>query len=89
MIKHRDFFCPGAAWKRMLVHAVVKHEEELAEFERQGIELVPLERVLEALCPPTRPAFTTSAGTDIADLIDYYGRARQLSVDDETEDDQE
>ena len=70
----------------MLVHAVVKHEEELAEFKRQGIELVPLERVLEALCPPTRPAFTASAGTDIAGLIEYYRRVRQLPVDDETED---
>jgi hypothetical protein len=51
--------------------------------------VVPLERVLEALCPPTRPAFTASAGTDIADLIDYYGRVRQLPVDDETEDEEE
>jgi len=71
--------------RRVLVHAVVKHEEELAEFRRQGIELIALESVLEALCPPTRPAFTASAGTDIADLIEYYGRVRQLPVDDEIE----
>lgn len=87
MLKHRDFFCPESTWKRVLVHAVVRHEEELAEFRRQDIELVPLERVLEALCPPIRPAFTASAGTDIADLIDYYGKRRQLPVDNETGDD--
>ncbi len=85
MVKHRDYFCPNATWKRVLVHAVVKHEEELAEFRHQGIELIPLERVLEALCPPTRPAFTASAGTDIADLIEYYGRVRHLPVEDEIE----
>jgi hypothetical protein len=89
MVKHRDFFCSGANWKRVLVHAVVKHEEELAEFRLQGIKLVRLDSVLEALCPPTRPAFTASAGTDIADLIEYYGRVRQLPIDDETEGDDE
>lgn len=89
MVRHRDFFCPGATWRRVLVHAVVKHEGELEEFQQQGIELIPLERVLEALCPPTRPAFTASAGTDIADLIEYYGRVRELPVDDEVADEEE
>lgn len=83
MVKHRDLFCPGAEWKPVLVHAVVKHEKELDEFRRQGVELIPLNTVLEALCPPERPVFMASAGTDIADLIDYYGRERELPVADE------
>jgi hypothetical protein len=85
MMKHRDFFCPRATWRRVLVHAVVKNKEELTEFERQGIALIPLQRVLDELCPPKRPAFTASAGTDIADLIDYYGRERELPIEDEVE----
>lgn len=89
MVKHRDFFCTGAEWKRVLVHAVVKHEKELDEFRRQGVETIPLQKVLEELCPPERPAFTASAGTDIADLIDYYGRERELPIVDEVEEEDE
>lgn len=89
MVKHRDYFCPGTEWKSVLVHAVVKHEKELDEFRRQGVELIPLNTVLEALCPPKRPAFTASAGTDIADLIDYYGRERELPVVDEIDEEDE
>ncbi len=50
------------------------------------MELVPLERVLEDLCPLERPPFTASAGGDLADLIDFYGRTRQLPLTDEPED---
>ncbi len=80
-VQYRNYFYPRAVWKRVLVHAVVKHEEELEEFRRQGIELVPIESVLEMLCSPIRPAFSASAGTDIEDLNQYYGRVEQLPVD--------
>ena len=89
MVKHRDFFCPRAEWKPVLVHAVVKHEKELEEFRRQGVEIIPLQRILEELCPPKRPDFTASSGTDIADLIDYYGRERELPIVDEVEEEDE
>jgi hypothetical protein len=79
----QGFLLLRAKWKWVLVHAVVKHEEELVEFGRQDVELVPLKRVLKGLCPLSRLAFMASADTDIADLIGYYGRARQLYVDDE------
>jgi hypothetical protein len=45
--------------------------------------------VLQDLCPPDRPAFTASAGGDLADLIQFYGRTHQLPVDDEPEDEPE
>jgi hypothetical protein len=50
------------------------------------VELIPLEQVLEDLCPPERPPFTASAGGDLADLIDFYGRTRHLPLPDESED---
>ena len=48
--------------------------------------MIPLERVLQDLCPPERPPFTASAGGDLADLIDFYGRTRRLPITDEPED---
>lgn len=85
-VNRRKALWPGARWQYVLVHAVVKHPEELREIEERGVELVPLQTVLEDLCPPQRPPFTASAGGDIADLIDFYGRTRQLPLTDEPED---
>ena len=48
--------------------------------------MIPLERFLKDLCPPERPPFTASAGGDLADLIDFYGRTRHLPITDEPED---
>lgn len=84
--KLREAMWPGAAWKYVLVHAVVKYPEELQEIEKRGVELVSLQTVLEDLCPPERPPFTASAGGDLADLIDFYGRTRQLPLTNEHED---
>jgi hypothetical protein len=83
VIRHEDIFCCGATCKRAFVHAMGKHEEELVEFGRQGVALVPPRRGLKAPCPLCRYAFMASADTDITDLIGYYGRVRQLYVDDE------
>jgi hypothetical protein len=88
-VRRREYFWPGLTWRRQLVHAVVKNPEELEEFKRQGIELISLQTVLQDLCPPDRPAFTASAGGDLADLIQFYGRTHQLPVDDEPEDEPE
>ncbi len=85
-VNRREAMWPGAEWKYVLVHAVVKHPEELREIEKRGVELVPLQTVLEDLCPPERPPFTASAGGDLADLIDFYGRTRQLPLTNEHED---
>lgn len=82
----REAMWPGAAWKYVLVHAVVKYPEELREIEKRGVELVSLKTVLEDLCPSERPPFTASAGGDLADLIDFYGRTRQLPLTNEHED---
>lgn len=82
----REALWPGLAWEWLLVHAVVKHPEELKEIGKHNVSLVPLGTVLEDLCPPHRPPFTASAGGDLADLIDFYGRTRQLPLTDEPED---
>lgn len=85
-VHRREAMWPGAEWKYVLVHAVVKHPEELREIAKRGVELVSLQTVLEDLCPPERPPFTASAGGDLADLIDFYGRTRQLPLTNEHED---
>ena len=56
---------------------------------KKSVRLIPLKQVLEDLCPPVRPPFTASAGGDLADLIDFYGRTRQLPLTDEPEDGQQ
>src|SRR5215207_1601828 len=84
-VNRRKALWPGAKWEHILVHAVVKHPEELEEIEEHGVGLIPLETILEDLCPPERPPFTASAGGDLADLIDFYGRTRQLPLTDESE----
>jgi len=85
-VNRRKALWPGVEWEHILVHGSVKYPEELNEIEKHGVELIPLERVLEDLCPPERPPFTASAGGDLADLIDFYGRTRHLPVTDEAED---
>jgi len=85
-VNRRKALWPGAEWVHILVHGAVKYPEELQEIEQRGVKLVPLERVLEDLCPPQRPPFTASAGGDLADLIDFYGRTRHLPLTDEAED---
>lgn len=84
--KRREALWAGLDWEYVLVHAVVKHPEELAEIAQHGVRLVPLEDVLQDLCPPQRPSFTASAGGDLADLIDFYGRTHRLPLPDESED---
>ena len=46
----REAFWPGLSWGYVLVHAVVKDPPGLGEFRREGIRLIYLKRVLEALC---------------------------------------
>lgn len=84
-VNRREAMWPGADWQFVLVHAAVKYPEELQEIQDRGVRLVPLQTVLEDLCPPERPPFTASAGGDLADLIDFYGRTHQLPLTDETD----
>jgi hypothetical protein len=85
-VNRRKALWPGAEWEHILVHAAVRYPEELQESDKHGVELILLEQVLENLCPPERPPFTASAGGDLADLIDFYGRTRHLPLPDESED---
>jgi hypothetical protein len=66
MIKHRNFFCPGATWKRVFVPTGVKYEEKLAKFGRQGIDRVALERAL-LLCCLTRSCSDETEGHESID----------------------
>lgn len=62
----------GLQWKYVMVHGVVKYPEELEVIAGDGVDLIPLSRVLSELCAGGFPLYTAAAGADLADLIRYY-----------------
>jgi hypothetical protein len=65
------------SWKYHFVHGNVKYVDELVEIESYGIKLVPFQKVLEDICNRTDPGFPGAAGSDIADIVDFYEKQMQ------------
>ena len=65
---------PDARWEFKFVHGVINEQQELDEIRGAGIELIPLESILEELCRPRRrkTEFTAAAGGDLAEVIRFY-----------------
>lgn len=70
-VKLRDCVWPGLDWKKVFVHGVVRHEEELEFIKELNIELVSFREVLEDL--NAKKGLTGASGTDISDIIRYFG----------------
>ncbi|WP_152523917.1 hypothetical protein [Sporomusa ovata] len=70
----RDSLWPGASWKCILVHGIVKHPEELALISSKGIKLIPLNEILSDLCGG-RLGKHSSTGGDLVDLIGFYSKS--------------
>jgi hypothetical protein len=70
--KARSLSWSDLSWKYHFVHGNVKYIDELAEIESYGIKLVPFHKVLEDICNRTDSGFPGAAGSDIADIVDYY-----------------
>lgn len=70
-VKLREKVWPGLSWKRVFIHGVVRHPEELDVIGSRGIELVPFRKVLEFL--NEGEGITGASGTDISDIIRYFG----------------
>jgi hypothetical protein len=61
-------------WKFVLVHAAVRWPAELDAIARNGVEVIPLHRVLVALGQSQVSGIRGSAGTDLSEVIEYFYR---------------
>jgi hypothetical protein len=78
--RRREALWPGGSWQWTFVHGVVKEPRELQLIAATGIRLVPLAEVLDNLCHVKRAVFSASAGTDLADLIEFYARYHERTA---------
>lgn len=60
----------GLKWK--FVHAVVREPEELAIIATHDVTIIPLYHVLGDLCTKSEGRLSGAAGTDLAEIVEYY-----------------
>jgi hypothetical protein len=70
----REIAWPGLEWRYILVHAVVRWPVEVEAIARNGVEIVPLYRVLSELGSLEASGIRGSAGTDLSEIIEYFYR---------------
>jgi hypothetical protein len=68
----RDAAWPGMEWKYILVHAAVRWPAEVEAIARNGVEVIPLYRVLFELGQSAVSGIRGSAGTDLSEIIEYF-----------------
>ena len=61
-------------WKFVLVHAAVRWPTEVEAIARNGVEVIPLHRVLVELGQSPGSGIRGSAGTDLSEVIEYFYR---------------
>lgn len=69
----REAAWPLQAWKFTVVHGVVREPTELEVMRSKGIETIALREILADL-RHTEGELTGGAGTDVAELIEYYNK---------------
>ena len=79
----RERAWPGLNWRFVLVHAAVKWLDEIEAIRKEGIEIIPLHRVLSELGTPGAE-IRGSAGTDLSEVIEYFYRYAGTKGGDET-----
>jgi hypothetical protein len=68
----RDTAWPGMEWKYVLAHAAVRWPAELEAIASNGVEVIPLYRVLSELGRSEASGIRGSAGTDLSEIIEYF-----------------
>jgi hypothetical protein len=68
----REEAWPKVEWKYVLVHAESRWPEELKQVAAHGITLVPLITVIAELHHSHSGSLRGGAGTDLAELIEYF-----------------
>jgi hypothetical protein len=64
----------GLDWQFKLVHAAMHDPTELLFVGENGVELIPLHRVLGDLCDHRPGDMMAAAGSDIAEIVQYFAR---------------
>jgi hypothetical protein len=62
----------GQSWKYVFVHAVVREPKELEAIAACGVKLVTLHEVLKGLEHKAANGIRGGAGTDFAEIIEYF-----------------
>jgi hypothetical protein len=70
-VKGRESAWPGLQWHYVFVHAVVREPTELQLIAKEGIQLIALHDVLAKL-KHAAGKLKGGAGTDLAEMIEYY-----------------
>jgi len=68
----RDLCWQGIDWQFKFVHGKVHDKSELAFMKARGVELISFEKVLHELCAHKPGELFGGAGTDIAEIVQYY-----------------
>lgn len=68
----RERAWPGLSWSLEFVHGVVRHPQELELIRSHGIRTHAFHTVLASLCNDEAVAHKGGAGTDIAEMLNYY-----------------
>ena len=66
----RDAIAPGGGWSYVLVHANVRHQEELAELKACGVKLVWYRRILADLMED-KSNTSSSIASNIVDILRF------------------
>lgn len=69
-VKRRNEILSDVSWRKLLVHAILKDEAELAIMEELGVELIPYKRVLEDL-RSEKKSKSSSAASGIVEMLNY------------------
>ena len=70
----REKAWPGQSWRLIFVHAEIRYPLELETIGASSIELVPLHQVLSELKHDLAEGVRGGAGTDLAEIIEYFDR---------------
>lgn len=73
-VKAREQAWPGLKWHLAFVHAESRHPRELEVIASCGIQLIPLYKVLSELSHESAQGVRGGAGTDLAEIIEYFHR---------------
>lgn len=71
-VRAREVAWPNLRWHFVFVHGVVRAKRELELIAEAGIMVIPLYDVLRSLKHKRGAANRGGAGTDLAEIIEYY-----------------
>ena len=80
----RERAWPGLSWRPIFVHAEMRYPLELEVIGSCSVELIPLHRILSELRHELAEGVRGGAGTDLAEIIEYFDRHSGSARSEET-----